>query len=62
MDKLKAGDQILGIDPNTGTIGYSCLQLWLHRDRFAETEYQALHIANGTSFQASSFHNLAYFD
>jgi hypothetical protein len=39
MAELQVGDQVLGVNPQTGQIGYSELTHWLHRDGLGEAEY-----------------------
>lgn len=61
MSELQVGDQILGLDPNTGKRGYSKLEAWLHHDPLAEADFQLISTNANMSFESSEMHNLAFF-
>lgn len=58
MKDLQINDEILGYDPQKGKV-YSKVVAWLRRDLLASSKYHLIKTKDGTSFEASKYHNIA---
>lgn len=58
MSKVSIGDEILGMDHNSGAAVYSTVRAWLHRETETESDMTALTTATGRVV-ASAKHSLA---
>lgn len=59
MDQLTIGDELLGIDPSSGRVGYSPITAWLHHDPWAISKFTRIR-TNWGQFQSSPLHNFGY--
>ncbi len=60
MAHLKLGDEILGLNSESGKVEFSPMTAWLHHDSLAESNFIRLTTENGMSYESSSLHNLGF--
>lgn len=54
MAHLQLGEELLGVDPNTGHHGYSQVTTWMYYNPFAKSEFINIKTNQGASFSSSA--------
>ena len=60
MSELHIGDEVFGLDPNTGKHGYSQVQTWLYYNPYANSEFIRIRSNGSLVIDASPLQHYAY--